>query len=173
MQEKILRNGFLDELFTEPEFSSIYSDVYDGKFYKEFKDEGGLPFFRDKRNIGLLVNFDFFNPFKKSKYSLGVIYAVIINLPRRVRFLWENVLVLGIIPGPKEPSKNINTYIEPFVDELLLGWSPGMKLKEPGGFFAQYHFALFFLSCDLPAQRKIGGFLSHNAKQGISLEMHI
>ena len=167
MQEKMARKGFMDNLFSEPEFSPNFADVYDGKYFKEFKDEQGLPFFDNKRNIGLLVNFDFFSPFKKSKYSLGVIYAVIINLPRRIRFLWENVLVLAIIPGPREPSLHINTYIRPLVDELLVAWSPGIKLKEPDGLFAQYHFALYFLSCDLPAQCKIGGFLSHNAKQGI------
>ena len=158
----------MESLLTEPQRSSKYSDIYDGKYYSEFKDADGLPFFNEKRNIGLLVNFDFFNPFKKSKYSLGVLYAVIVNLPRKVRFLWENVLVLGIIPGPREPKLHINTYLRPFVDELLIAWSPGIKLVEPDGLSAQYQFGLFFLSCDLPALRKIGGFLSHNAKQGKS-----
>ena len=42
----------------------------------------------------------------------------IVNLPREVRFKWENTIVCGIIPGPKEPSYNINTYLRPIVDEL-------------------------------------------------------
>ncbi|XP_066914536.1 uncharacterized protein [Clytia hemisphaerica] len=171
-QEKLLRKGFLENLLSAPQRSSKYSDIYDGKYYSEFKDADDLPFFNEKRNIGLLVNFDFFNPFKKSKYSLGVVYAVIVNLPRKVRFLWENVLVLGIIPGPREPKLHINTYLRPFVDELLIAWSPGIKLVEPDGLSAQYQFGLFSLSCDLPALRKIGGFLSHNAKQGKSQTLH-
>ena len=107
-----------------------------------------------------------FDPFENSKYSLGVLYAVIINLPRKAKFLWENVLVLAIIPGPEEPKLTINSFLKPLVDELIECWSPGVMLKEADGLNAHYRFALVLLSCDLPALRKCCGFLSHNAKKG-------
>ena len=34
----------------------------------------------------------------------GVLYMVILNLPHAIRFKPENVLIVGIIPGPSEPG---------------------------------------------------------------------
>ena len=42
------------------------------------------------------------------------------NLPRNVRFKRENVLLIGILPDPHEPSRDINAYLNPLVDELLM-----------------------------------------------------
>ena len=50
-------------------------------------------------------------------------YLVLLNLPRLEIFKWKNVVVLGIIPGPKEPLLTINTYLKPIVNELLHIWS--------------------------------------------------
>ena len=166
MQDLLKRKGFMESLFKPAKKSSVLSDIYDGNWYKEFKGIDGSLFFSNPRNIGLILNFDFFNPFKKSKYSLGVIYAVIINLPREERFLWKNVLTLAIIPGPSEPNLTINSYLRPLVDELLECWYTGIRLVEPDGLPALYKFALGVNTCDLPALRKIGGFLSQNARQG-------
>ena len=30
------------------------------------------------------------------------------NLPRAIRFKRENIIIVGLLPGPKEPSKSIN-----------------------------------------------------------------
>jgi len=35
-------------------------------------------------------------------YSTGVIYGVICNLSREIRFRQENMLILGLLPGPNE-----------------------------------------------------------------------
>ena len=78
------------------------------------------------------MNVDWFQPFKNTEYSLGVIYMAIINLSREERFKWENVIVCGIIPGPSEPKFNINSYLSPIVDELeicLLYTSPSPRDK--------------------------------------------
>ena len=47
--------------------------------------------------LGLLMNVDWFQPYKDISYSVGVIYAVIINLPRNIRYSEENVMIIGII----------------------------------------------------------------------------
>ena len=54
--------------------------------------------------VGLLVNVDWFQPYKHVAYSVGVIYAVVTNLPRSICCKDENVITVGIIPGPKEPK---------------------------------------------------------------------
>ena len=50
------------------------------------------------------------------------------NLPRTIWFKPENIIIVGIIPGPSEPHHNINPYLEPLVRELLQFWT-GEKLQ--------------------------------------------
>ncbi|XP_066924647.1 uncharacterized protein [Clytia hemisphaerica] len=169
MQDLTKRKDFIEMLFRDVHQNDDYlSDIYDGNMYKTFQDSEGNLYFNDKRNIGLMLNFDFFDPFKRSKYSLGVLYAVIVNLPRESRFLWENVLVIAVVPGPEEPKLSINSFLEPLVDELIDGWYSGMKIEESDGLCSLYKFAIVCISSDLPALRKIGGFLSFRAKLGCS-----
>ena len=56
-------------------------------------------------------------------YSVGAIYLTIQNLPRSERFKVENILLIGVIPGPKEPKYNINSYLTPLVVELKEAWN--------------------------------------------------
>lgn len=169
VESLLQRKCFNDLLFCDHKYSGsdILNDIKDASVFREFKQQDGSWFFSDKRNIGLMMNIDWFQPFKNTEYSLGVIYMVILNLPRESRFLWENVLVIGIIPGPKEPKFHVNTYLEPIVDELLSLWN-GVKIND-GGIFGEsiYKFALLSLSSDIPATRKCGGFLSYSAEKGI------
>ena len=52
------------------------------------------------------------------KYSVGVIYLVILNLPREERYKLENIIVVGIIPGPNETKKNVNSFLVPLMEDL-------------------------------------------------------
>ena len=99
---------------------------------------------------------------------MGVIFLVILNLPRDIRFKRENVLLFGIIPGPSKPSLTVNTYLSPLVSELL-DFSKGVELSVPGSNVKEkFRFAILGVSCDLPAARKTCGFLSHSASLGCS-----
>ena len=63
-------------LYTGPTFSNSDErvfDICDGRVYKSFKDKQIHLFFADKRNLGVMMNFDFFNPYKNTEYSLGLI----------------------------------------------------------------------------------------------------
>ena len=68
------------------------------------------PFLSECYNYGLLLNIDWLQPYKHIQYSVGVLYIAILNLPRAIRYKRENVILYGIIPGPCEPSLNINSY---------------------------------------------------------------
>ena len=82
----------------------ILADITDGRIWKEMV--ASLSPERNPTNIlGLLINIDWFQPHKHVAYSVGVIYAVVINLPRSIRYKEENVIIIGIIPGPQEPKK--------------------------------------------------------------------
>ena len=73
-------------------------------------------------------------------------------------------MVLGIIPGPAEPSKNINSYLDPLVSDLKLLWT-GVNIIINGK-PTTIRAAISCLACDVPAARKVGGFVGHNANKG-------
>ena len=90
----------------------MLSDIYDGQVWKEFQVYQGRAFLSMPYNIGLLLNCDWFQPYKHSQYSVGVLYLVILKLPRSIRFKPENIIIAGIIPGPLEPSYNkMNSFL--------------------------------------------------------------
>lgn len=81
-----------------------------------------------------------------------MLYFVIENLPRSERYKLENIIIAGCIPGPKEPKKNINSYLRPLVDNLLILWK-GVVLQTKERVFGvtPIHCALTCITCDLPA----------------------
>ena len=150
---------------------NILRDIYDGQIWKTFTDSNGTSFWDNPCNLGFSLNIDWFQPYKYSVYSVGAMYLVLQNLPREERFKEENIILIGILPGPGEPHKHMNSYLAPLVDELKMLWS-GVELsdKSPEG-KSVYRGALICISCDIPASRKCAGFLSHVAKQGIFYTM--
>ena len=106
-------------------------------------------------------------PFKHRIYSVGVIYLAIMNLPRNIRFKRENIIIVGLLPGPKEPSKNINSFLFPLVCELLSLWE-GVSLNTYSAGSQIFRCALLCVGCDLPAGRKTCGFLSYTVNLGCS-----
>ena len=106
-----------------PRDGMLYYDVYDGHIWKEFQCYSDCLFLSEQLNFGLMMNMDFSQPFKHIQYSLGAIY--IFNLPWSIRSKQENTILVYLIPGPHEPRHDINTFLEPFVTDLLwfLEWS--------------------------------------------------
>ena len=80
------------------------SDIYDGKVWKGFIKMNGQDLLSNGRTFGVMLNVDWFQPYKHSPYSVGVMYLAVTNLPRDERFKPENVILCGIISGPKEPK---------------------------------------------------------------------
>jgi hypothetical protein len=76
----------------------ILRDLYDGRVWKE-----NIDFFKNG-GIGLILNIDWYQPFSSSKYSVGVMYLALMNLPREKRYKKENMVIAGVIPGPSEPD---------------------------------------------------------------------
>ena len=127
LQKLILRPGFIEscEKWRKANSSDGFmTDVYDGKLWKEEWKE----YLKVPGNLLLMLNVDWFRVFKHSSYSIGMIYLVIQNLPRELRFKPENILIVSSIPGPHEPKLTINSYLKPMVDELLNLWK-GVQLK--------------------------------------------
>lgn len=170
----------LQLLFLRPEFekqvrawhkrrpvAGMLCDVYDGYMWKNIKDQLNRAFVDDWRSLLLTLNIDWFKPFKNSTYSCGAIYLAVNNLPRSERFKPENIILVGVMPGPTEPKKaEINHYLKPLVDELLELYT-GINIstyEEPSG--TRIRAASLNTECDLPASRKINGFTSHVSYRG-------
>ncbi|THV04660.1 hypothetical protein K435DRAFT_571525, partial [Dendrothele bispora CBS 962.96] len=86
------------------------------------------------------------------------------NLPPDIRYLPENVFVVGITPGPSLPDViTISHILRPLVDILITHWNgPIIQTHlHPGG--TPIRVAVLPFIADLQAIRKITGFLSHNA----------
>lgn len=135
--------------------TNFLADITDGKIWNEIISmlTNGQP----NNILGILINIDWFQPYKHVSYSVGVIYAVIINLPRSYRYKTENVLIIGIIPGPCEPKLHVNSFLGPLVSELL-ELQTGQWFSTPvGNQFVKC--VIVGLSSDIPATRKAAGFV--------------
>jgi hypothetical protein len=161
----------LERFFSRPHFTSAIEnwrsrttikdslfDVFDGNYWSNFKKDG-LPFVLQPGSLMLSLNVDWFSPTKTMNYSVGAIYLIVNNLPRAERFRRENLILVGIMPGPKEPElDSINHFLKPMVDELLVLFE-GMILSDGRSVRA----ALMSVNCDLPAVKKVCGFTAFNS----------
>ncbi|QRW24981.1 Retrotransposon-derived protein PEG10 [Rhizoctonia solani] len=101
------------------------SDIFDGRYYlqllQEFVYLGGTRlghrFFSSNTNMALGLSTDGVGPFKTRKQQCWPLIIINYNLPPSIRTRLENILCLGVIPGPRTP-KELDTFLEPFIDEL-------------------------------------------------------
>ncbi|KAF8676920.1 Transposase family tnp2 [Rhizoctonia solani] len=101
------------------------SDIFDGRYYlqllQEFVYLGGTRlghrFFSSNTDMALGLSTDGVGPFKTRKQQCWPLIIINYNLPPSIRTRLENILCLGVIPGPRTP-KELDTFLEPFIDEL-------------------------------------------------------
>lgn len=101
--------------------SNFKSDIHDSIVWEKAYSKDGV-FCGDTRGVSLAVCTDGVNPFSKNRvsYSMWPIFLTILNLPRHVRNLFSNILLVGIIPGKgSKEASNIQPYLEVLVDEIL------------------------------------------------------
>ena len=144
------------------------SDIYDGKIWQDFQKFNGKDLLADPHTLGLMLNIDWLKPYKHVQYYVGAIYLSIMNLPRQLRFKYENILIIGLIPGPKEPQHDINPFLRPLVSELLRFFD-GIEMNVTDeGAMCTIKCVLLCITCNIPAGRKVCGFMGHSAKLGCS-----
>ena len=172
LQELLLRPGFHQccQYWKSRNTSDKLSDVYDGNVWKDFLTISEQPFLACPNNLALMLNIDWFQPYKHTVSSVGAIYLTVMNLPRQMRFKRTNIILVALIPGPSEPKHDINSLLDPLVNELSTLWA-GITMEIHNGSSVVKEIvrcALLCCACDLPAGRKVCGFLSHSASFGYS-----
>ena len=130
---RLLTRPGVVELFREPcnrPAKTIMGDIWDAPVFRNFRDVDGQSFFRgrgEEVRLAFSLNVDGFNPFHmleaKQSVSCTAIYMVILNFPQHLRFLFRNMYLAGVIPGPGKPSLDqINHALSLLVAELLELW---------------------------------------------------
>ena len=99
--------------------------------------------------------------------SLGIIALACLDLPVEIRYKPEYMYLVGIIPGPSEPSlTELNHYIEPLISAMMEAWHPGLHLtrtaRKPEGRTVRCGIAI--VVCDLPAARKTAQLAASTSK---------
>ncbi|KAF9441114.1 hypothetical protein P691DRAFT_608690, partial [Macrolepiota fuliginosa MF-IS2] len=99
------------------------TDIWDGEVLRHFLGPDGEVFVPagPRGKEGCLVfslNMDSFNPFgnmqNRKHVSVSTIYMTCLNLLHDIQNKMENIFLVGIIPGPNEPSlTHINHIIKP------------------------------------------------------------
>lgn len=142
-------------------------DIWDGSWRESFRGNDGNLFFQKGHpecRMAFSLFIDWFNPYTNklagAKISSGGIYMVCLNLPSEIRYLKEYMYLVGVIPGPAEPSlEQINHLLRPLVEEMLRFWTHGFYIDSthdhPGG--RRFRGAIIPLIADLPGARKVAG----------------
>ena len=74
-----------------------------------------------------------------------------------MRYKQENVLLIGLIPGPKEPDHDINSFLNPMVDELKKFWSGRKLICGSQRQTKMFRCALLCIACDIPPRLLVPG----------------
>ncbi|VDB84878.1 unnamed protein product [Peniophora sp. CBMAI 1063] len=155
-----------------------YRRIFDGRIIRsELKAANGRLFFENplpvqtgvapELRIGLSMGVDWFSYLRSlisPSHSSGPMSFSIINLPAHLKFRVMNMILVGILPGPKEQDfDQVQRFMRPVVNELLRLWEQGFVMstkRYPQG--RRIRVILVCVVCDKPAAHKLGGFGSHS-----------
>ncbi|EIE82993.1 hypothetical protein RO3G_09601 [Rhizopus delemar RA 99-880] len=142
----------------------VLYDIYDGRVWGQLADSNAQPFVNKERSLMVSLNVDWFQPSDGMHYSCGGVYLTINNLPRSSRMKTSNIILVGMIPGPGEPTDDqIQNFLRPMVDELIVLYNGAVipTYQCPNGVLVRV--ALMSVNCDIPAARKVAGFMGQSA----------
>ena len=120
-------------------------------------------FFSDPQDIALGLSTDGFGPFKYHTKTAWPIILFNYNLSPEERFQKDNIISVGVIPGPKKPG-DCDSFLWPLVQELLqlaIGVTAFDALSKISFYLCAY---LFLVFGDIPAVGMIMRMKGHNAK---------
>ena len=111
----------LQEHALRPDMGDLMTDIFDSPKWKAAYAPDGL-FQGDPRGLSVQLSTDGVNPFSANKicYSMWPIMLSVLNWPKVCRNLFENVMLVGVIPANgKGEAKSVDPYLEVVVDEIM------------------------------------------------------
>ncbi|KAJ8514958.1 hypothetical protein ONZ45_g7565 [Pleurotus djamor] len=166
-----------DPLSDEERRAGVLNDIWDGSILRDLQGPGDaddrfvvkLP---GERRLVFSFNYDSLNPYgnRASGKSVKItgMYLACLSLRRHIHFLVENVLLVGVIPGPDAPATSqVNHIIRLLVDDFLDLWYHGVyftrTLRHTSGL--RVRCAIVPIVCDLPTARQLSGNASATSEQ--------
>lgn len=157
---------------TEQEEPDVVQDVFDRENYRELRETELNPdsryhFFDRPEDIALGLSTDGFSLFKHRRRGHSTAWAMILinyNLHPRIRTRLENVLCVGVIPGPRQ-CKDLNSFLIPLLEELLElegGVESGGFTPDGTGYDFIFHAFIIIIFSDIPAISKLLLIKGHN-----------
>lgn len=111
LQQILINNPNIDLLYQNS--STTMSDIHDGAVVRSIRAINSNPI------VTLTMNIDGVQLSKGSQSSIWPILLVINELPPKIRFDVENLILAGVWPGPSKPSRDqIRLLYRPLIDEL-------------------------------------------------------
>jgi hypothetical protein len=105
----------------------VIKDIYDGKLYRALLGKCVQPvqgpaqlhrYFEAATDVALGLSTDGYAPFRRRAKTAWPLLIFNYNLPPEIRFQLDNMICVGVIPGPKKPQ-DFDSFLWPLVDELL------------------------------------------------------
>jgi hypothetical protein len=164
---------------------ALLSDIWDGRQwfnYRYLNSRTGKPWastprrktdspqelLAQKGTLAVSLNVDWFQPHKSMGYSMGAIYMTVQNLPREERYKIENVILVALLPGPRQTSREqlqgvLRLVARELKDLVALEGVACESADEPSIGKKKLRAFLLSVVCDSPAARETSGFMSHAA----------
>jgi hypothetical protein len=111
-----------------PHSPGAFRDIFDGANYQALRNAPitvhGKPtnppanYFTDPRDIALGLSTDGYGIFTRGQATAWPLILFNYNLPPEVRFHSDNLLALGVIPGPNKPA-DIDSFLIPLAEEIF------------------------------------------------------
>jgi hypothetical protein len=146
------------------------SDIFDGDRYKELRRKNVIveghtqpyKYFEDEHQIALGLSADGMCPFKRWTNSCWPLLIINYNLPPDECTHVNNLICIGMVPGPGCPA-DLNSYLQPLIDELLelSQGTAAVDVSQQKLFALQAHLIAVF--GNIPAVTKILKFIGHNS----------
>lgn len=157
---KLLNNNFIRKQLRWTDEN--HKDVINGAVYKKLLENGTI----SRGNITLQWNTDDVQLHKSSQIELWPIQVCINELPFRIRK--DNVLLCGLWYGPGKP--NMNTFLQPFVEELNILHTEGIEVFTTNPVTIRVHTLLS--SVDSMARPLLQNIKTFRGNQGCAFCLH-
>ncbi|KAJ3525424.1 hypothetical protein NMY22_g10588 [Coprinellus aureogranulatus] len=153
-----------------------YTDIFDGAVARSLQCPDGSLFFRNDPGddkgpdgvlrIGVTLGVDWFSYHRSQiapSYTSCPMSFNIANLPPHLRYRTANLILTGIMPGPKEQNPDeCQRFLRIFVNELIRLWHGAVIVTPSCPQGRRVEVILICVCCDKPAAHKMGGFASHS-----------
>jgi len=133
--------------------ASSYASSYDGRLLAA------------PGTIALQLFVDWYQKHKQGHHSVGLIWACVLNLPREERYELHNMMLVGLLPGPRSTSRQqLQGVLQVVRDELIGLFHHPLQLRG-----RSHRVYLHMLVGDLQAVRPAMGFLTATANYGCTM----